>query len=568
MHSLELILILLAVSAALRILADRLSVPYAALLVIGGLLLAVTPGLPHPKLSPEVLFLIFVPPLLYWGAASFALRDLRRELGPILRLAIVMPIVSITAVAITAHTMDSVFTWAAAFTLGAIVSFPDPVAVLSVLRSGGAARSIESILEGEGLFNDAVGLVAYRFAVAAAVTNTFSPSSALIRFFLGAIAGVAIGIGMGYVAAYAHRLTRRISVVENTISLLTPFASYLAAEAVGASGVIAVVLTGLYLSRVMPGMAGPETRLEHDAMWNVITFLLESLVFILVGLELPLVTHALQTYPRGLIIREAALIVACVVLIRLLWVVPSAYVGRWIGRTARGTTDPIPQFGWIMFVGWVGLRGGDAVVVALALPETTAAGLPFPARDQILFIVFAVTFVTLVVQGPTIAPLARFLQVRGNGQEHGEEVHARLGAAEAALGVLDSPEAKASSRPEVVRYLAQRQKQRARLWAAREAALKDSGTTVPGLQHDHKTVISARDIGAIDDERVEEYRRLRQQMIDAEHNALIDMRDRDEIPDDVMRRVQRDLDFESLLLDTRQPVAPRPQDVPGEIEEK
>jgi len=300
----------------------------------------------------------------------------------------------------------------------------------------------------------------------------------------------------------------------------------------------------------------------------VITFLLESLVFILVGLELPLVTHALQTYPRGLIIREAALIVACVVLIRLLWVVPSAYVGRWIGRTARGHNRSHTAVGWIMFVGWVGLRGGDAVVVALALPETTAAGLPFPARDQILFIVFAVTFVTLVVQGPTIAPLARFLQVRGNGQEHGEEVHARLGAAEAALGVLDSPEAKASSRPEVVRYLAQRQKQRARLWAAREAALKDSGTTVPGLQHDHKTVISARDIGAIDDERVEEYRRLRQQMIDAEHNALIDMRDRDEIPDDVMRRVQRDLDFESLLLDTRQPVAPRPQDVPGEIEEK
>ncbi len=567
MPALELILLLLAASALLRMLAARLAVPYAALLVVGGLLLALIPGLPKPKLPPDVLFLVFVPPLLYWGAASFALRDFRRELGPILRLAILMPLVSITAVAATAHATDPVFTWPAAFTLGAIVSFPDPVAVLSVLRSGGIARSIESILEGEGLLNDAVGLIAYRFAVAAAVTNSFSPHLALIRFVLGGVGGVAIGIGIGYVAAYAHRLTGRISVVENTVSLLTPFASYLAAEAVGASGVLAVVATGMHVARVLPDIAGPEARLERDAMWNVITFLLESLVFILVGLELPVVSRALETYPRGMILREAGVIVLCVVIVRLVWVVPSAYVGRWIGRIVRGTSDPVPQFGWIVFVGWVGLRGGDSVVIALALPKTTAAGLPFPAREQILFIVFAVTFVTLVVQGTTLGPLARFLRVRGDGREAEEEIHARLGAAEAALAVLSSPDAKSSSRPEVVRYLGQRQRQRARLWAAREAALKEAGTTLPELAHDHHTVAPSRDAGAIDDERVDEYRRLRQRMIDAEHHALVAMRDRDEIPDDVMRRVQRDLDFEALLLDTRQPVAPHPQDVPGEIEE-
>src|SRR5262249_33821831 len=159
----------------------------------------------------------------------------------------------------------------------------------------------------------------------------------------------------------------------------------------GASGVIAVVFTGMHIARVMPDIAGPEARLERDAMWNVITFLLESLVFILVGLELPAVTHALQTYPRGMMIREAGLLRLCIVLVRLIWVVPSAYVGRWIGKKLFGTTDPVARFGWIMFVGWVGLRGGDSVVVALALPETTAAGLPFPAREQILFIVFVVT---------------------------------------------------------------------------------------------------------------------------------------------------------------------------------
>jgi CPA1 family monovalent cation:H+ antiporter len=478
-----------------------------------------------------------------------------------------MPIVSIGAVAATAHAMSPVFTWPAAFTLGAIVSFPDPVAVLSVLRSGGIARTIESILEGEGLLNDAVGIIAYRFAVAAAVTNTFSASGAFLRFLLGGAGGIAIGIGMGYLATYAHRLTRRISVVENTISLLTPFASYLAAEAFGVSGVLAVVTTGMHIARVMPDIAGPETRLERDAMWSMVTFLLESLIFILVGLELPMVAHALESYPRRELLLQTGLIVLCVILVRLIWVIPSAYVGRWIGKQLRGASVPTPAFAWVVFVGWVGLRGGDSVVIALALPETTATGAPFPARDQIMFIVFAVTFVTLVLQGTTLGPLARLFRVRGDGREAEEEVHARLAAAEAALGVLSSAEAKASARPEVVRYLGQRQRQRARLWATREAALKEAGTTAPDLQHDHHTVVPPRDAGAIDDARVDEYRRLRQQMIDAEHKALVDMRDRDEIPDDVMRRVQRDLDFEALLLDTRQPVAPHPQDVPGELDQ-
>src|SRR5262249_15489647 len=157
---------------------------------------------------------------------------------------------------------------------------------------------------------------------------------------------------------------------------LTPFASYLAAEAAGASGVLAVVLTGMHVARVMPDIAGPETRLERDSMWNVITFLPESLVFIFVCLRLPVVTPAPRSYPRGMILREAGLIVLCVVIVRLIWVVPSAYVGTWIGRTIRRARDPFPQFGWIVFVGWVGLRGGDSVVIALALPESTAAGLP------------------------------------------------------------------------------------------------------------------------------------------------------------------------------------------------
>jgi CPA1 family monovalent cation:H+ antiporter len=565
--ALELILLLLAASAALRLAASRLAVPYAVLLVVGGLALAFTPGLPHPTLPPEVLFLIFVPPLLYAGALSFPLRDFRQELGPILRLAILMPIVSIFAVAATAHAMDPVFTWAAAFTLGAIVSFPDPVAVLSVLRSVRVAREIETILEGEGLLNDAVGIIAYRFAVAAAVTNTFSPGLAFVRFLFSAAAGIAIGIAVGYASAWGHRISRPVSVVQNTVSLLTPFASFLAADLVGASGVVAVVTTGMYLSRALSSVSDPGSRLERDAVWTVIGFLLESLIFILVGLELPVITRQLATYSIATILRQAAIITACVVLVRLIWVVPSAYAGRFLGRLFRGTGSGPAPFRWILFVAWTGLRGGDSVVIALALPTVTASGAPFPARAQIMFIAFAVTFATLVVQGPTLAPLARWLCLRGNGREDEEEAHARLAAAEAGLSVLDSAEARRSPRPEVVRYLGQRHRQRARRWAAREAALEARGTAAEDLSHDHHIAAPSHDAGEVDEQRATEYRRLRSEMLDAEQRALVEMRDRDEIPDDVMRRVQRDLDLEAMLLESPQPVASPLQEVAGEVGE-
>jgi monovalent cation/hydrogen antiporter len=568
MAALELILLLLAVSAALRMLAARLAVPYAVLLVVGGLLLALIPGLPRPELPPDVLFLVFVPPLLYSGAAAFPWRDFRHELGPILRLAVLMPIASIAAVAVVAHGMDPVFTWAAAFTLGAIVSFPDPVAVLSVLRSVGVPRALETILEGEGLLNDAVGLIAYRFAVAAAFTNVFSPPLALLQFLVGGAGGVAVGMVVGYVAARANSMTRSVPVVQNTVSLLTPFASYLAAELLGVSGVLAVVTTGMYVSRALSEIAEPESRLQGDALWSAVTFLLESLIFILVGLELPVVIRDLHDYPAGILLREAGWIILCVVVVRMAWTVPATYVGRWIGWKVRGTREPLPPLRAIVFVAWTGLRGGDSVVIALALPHTTAFGTPFPAREQIVFIAFAVTFATLVVQGPTLAPIARHLKLPSDHRADEEEVHARLTAAEAGLAALDAAAARDSTRPEVVRYLGQRHRQRARRWAAREATLRAGGSDAAELAHDHLTAAPSHDAGEVDEARVEEYRRLRQAMIKAEHEALIGMRDRDEIPDDVMRRVQRDLDLEAMLLETRQPVVAPITEVPGEVDQR
>ena len=566
MAALELVLILLAVSAVLRLIAERLRVPYAAILVVGGLLLALVPGLPRVTLPPDVLFLVFIPPLLYSGAIAYPLRDFRREFGPILRLSVILVLVSTAAVAVVAHRMHPAFTWAAAITLGAIISPPDPVAILSIMRSLRVPREIVSIFEGEGLVNDATALVTYRLAVAAAVTGIFSPSQAAVDFLLGGVGGAIIGVLMGIIVARVHRFTRIVPVVSNTVSLLTPFASYLLADSVGASGVLSVVATGLYAARIVPNVIGSETRQQIFSTWTVVTFLLESLVFILVGLELPYVLRALDRFPLSLLLREAAIVSLCVVLVRIAWVMPSTYVFRIFFRWLRHGKEPLPPWRSVFFISWAGLRGGDSLVLALSLPLQTASGARFPAREQIIFITFCVIFITLVIQGPTLAPVARWLGIGADGSEEVEDTHAHLAAAEAGLRILDDPAIKTSPYPEVVRYLRQRHKQRARRWAAREAEPHEAENDDIAHDHDHFTIAPSHEAAEIDERRSVEYRRVRGAMLRAEQSAVLELRDRGVIGDDVMRRIQRELDLETLLLETSEPVIETVSEVPSAID--
>jgi CPA1 family monovalent cation:H+ antiporter len=460
------------------------------------------------------------------------LRDFRRQIGPIVRLAVVLVLVSTAAVAVVVHWLRPSFTWAAAILLGAIVSPPDPVAVLSVTRSLHAPRWIGRILEGEGLVNDATALVIYRLAVAAAVTGNFSPSHAALDFLFAGAGGVAIGLVIGVIVSRVQHIARQVPAVSITVSLLTPFACYMAAELVGASGVLAVVATGMYVARTVPRLIGPETRVLYLSTWTIVTFMLESLVFILVGLELPYVLRAIDRVPLSTLIREAAVVSLCVVLVRLVWVIPSTYVFRSLSRLIRGTHEPLPSWQSVVFVAWAGLRGGDSLVLALSLPLQTASGARFPAREQIVFITFCVIFITLVVQGPTLAPLARRLGLDVADEDASEESHARLAVAQAGLRKLEEPAIATSPFPEVVRYLRQRHRPHAR-----------------------------------DEQRASEYRRVRSAMLAAEQKTVLALRDNDEIADDVMRRIQRDLDLETMLLDTKAPVADTVSDVPSTIDE-
>lgn len=546
MQGLELAVILLAVAAALRVVAGRLNLPHPVLLVLGGLALAAIPGLPRIEVEPDTLFLLFIPPLLYWASLTTSLRDFRAQLWPIARYGTVVVLLTIAAVAAVAHTLVPEITWPAAFVLGAIVSPPDPVAAVAVMRRLGAPRRIVTLLEGEGLVNDATALVAYRIGVAAVVTGTFSPGHAALRFLVTGAGGVAVGLGIGWLIGQVRRRTPKFPIVENTISLLTPFLAYIPADWLGLSGVLAVVAVGLYLGRQGPRFVSAATRVQAESMWTMIQFLLESFSFMLIGLELPYVLRALRSHTLAELISYGAVVALTAIVVRLIYTFVAAVLLRSAQRRRGRPAEP--SWGEATFIGWTAMRGADSLVIALALPLRTAAGRPFPARELIIFFTFAVIFDTLVLQGLTLKPLLRRLGLKDGGELDDEEAHARRIAAEVGLRRLDEEGARDGVDPEVVGYFRKKYAGRVDRWSARD---RDAhGAEDP----EHRALAGLDGSGAERD--ATGYRRLRSAMIDAERRAIVKLRDEGAIGDEVLRRVQRDLDLETMLLESGEDDAP------------
>ncbi len=521
-----LVLILLAAAAALDLVALRFHLPHPVLLVIGGLVLALSPGLPRAELAPELVFLIFVPPLLYASAITTSWRDFRANLRSILLLAIGLVLATIAAVAVVGHAILPGLTWPAAIVLGAIVAPPDAVATTAVTRTLGVPRTITALLEGESLVNDATALVVYRMALRAAGTGGYSLSTAVLQFAVAGGGGVAFGLGVGWTIAQLRRRIPHVPEVENTISLLTPFAAFIPADRFGLSGVLAVVAAGLYLGRRAPRLLPPATRVQAGDMWNIVTFLLEGLIFILVGLDLPLVLSTIGHASMTTLIGYALLISATTIVVRFAWTIPGAYLPRLIDRW-RGKRPRFPPLRHVLFVAWAGMRGADSLVIALALPMMAAGG-PFPGRGLIIFITFGVILVTLVLQGLSLRPVIHVLGLGSDEEELHELAVARALTASAALRRLDALEAEDPALGDAVRLLRDRHRHRLHRYQAR------------ARQTRHER----------DERAAAAYRRARQEMIDAERDEVIRLRDRGRISDDVMRQVQRDLDLEQLLLES------------------
>src|SRR5437868_11266634 len=409
MHQAEVVVFLFSLIAALVLVARKIAVPYPVLLVLGGLALSVIPGLPQMRLQPDVVFYFFLPALIYPAALFTSWRDFRRNLRPILLLAIGLVLFTIVAIACVAHWLIPALPWAAAFALGAIVSPPDAVAAASVIQRLGVPHRIEVILEGESLVNDATALVALQFAIAALTTGSLSIAGATARFLWVSIGGVAFGLLVGVVIRWVQR---RLDdpPVQITISLLTPFVAYLPAEYLHLSGILATVAAGIYLGWHSPLMVGARTRLQASAFWEMVSFLLNGFVFITIGLQLRGILHELESTSLTTVIVDALLISAAVVLVRIVWIFPAAYLPRFLFRSVR-RRDPYPGWRNVVIVAWSGMRGVISLAAAFALPFTLPDGSPFPGRSYILFFTFCVILTTLVFQGLTLPLIIRKLRV-------------------------------------------------------------------------------------------------------------------------------------------------------------
>ena len=508
-----LVLVTLAVTAS-----RRLGIPYPIMLVVGGLLLGFVPGLPQPQLAPELAFLIFLPPLLFAAGYFTSLRDFRADLRAISLLAVGLVLVTIVAVAVVLHLLLPDLPLAAAFVMGAIVAPPDAVAATAIARRIGLPRRIVTILEGESLINDATALVAYRVAVAAVLSGSFSLVDAGLSFVGVAAGGVVAGLVVGYATVL---LLRHLTdpPVEVTITLLAPFAAYISAESLAVSGVLATVTAGILVGHRAPRVMSSETRLIGSGAWQMLLFVLNGLVFILIGLQLPSILAELDRSPVELL-GLALAVSLTVIVVRLVWVFPGAYLPRLLSRSLR-ERDPYPRWQRVFVLGWAGMRGIVSLAAALALP------LDFPERGLFLFVTLSVIVATLVGQGLTLPLVMRALGVTGDTYHEEEEAHARTMASLAASARIGRLYGEWPAHRELIEHLQAQ-------YAHRDRHLAEN-------QGDGMSVEAETELI--------EHGRIRRAVIDAERDAIIGLRDRGAISAEALRRVERDLDLEELRLE-------------------
>lgn len=518
-----LLAVLLAVGLLLLAASQFVRIPYPIVLVIGGALIGFIPGAPTVTLSPDLVLVAVLPPLLYGGAFFTSLRELRANMRAIGFLAVGLVLVTMLAVAAVAHEVIPGLAWPQAFVLGALVSPTDPTAASAIAERLGLPRRLVALIEGESLVNDGTALVAYRFAVAAVVTGSFSLMEASWRFVVSVAGGIAVGLAVGWLI---RQLRRRLDnpPVEITVSLLSGYFAYLPARALGVSGVLAAVTVGIYMGWHTPELTTPQTRLQGVAVWEIVFLLLNGLLFALVGLQLPHILDSLSGRSTAELLGYAAVVSLVVIGARIAWLLGTYIVAR-LSRRAR-EDDPAPSWQAKAVVSWSGMRGAVSLAAALALPLSTDAGRPFPDRNLIIFLTFGVIFATLVLQGLTLAPLIRVLDLKEDGLEK-EEAKARIRAAEAAVARLDE-------------------------LAGEDWVLDDTAERMRGLYEFRQRRFRSRfdpDGDGSTEERSIAYQRLRRELLDAERQEVEELRRQGVIGDDVMRRVVRDLDLEDQRLD-------------------
>lgn len=452
MHPIEIVTSLLGVTTLLAVLARRLRLSFPILLVVVGLVIGWIPGLPSVELSPDAVFLVFLPPLLYAAAWSIDNIELKLYIRSVALLAVGLVLFTSTVIAVVSHMLIPGFSLAQGYLLGAIIAPPDAVAATSVTRGLGVPKRVITVLEGESLVNDATSLIIYRYALAAILTGQFVFWQAGLQFVGVAAASVVAGLVFGWLMVRIYRLINKDTVISTVLTLLTPYGSYLIAEEMHLSGVLAVVTTGLFLSARTGEIFTYESRLQAYSVWDTTVFILNGLVFILIGLQLPAIAAGLNGFTLPQAIGYALLISAVTIGCRIIWVFPGAYLPRWISSGIR-QRETRPRWQEVAAVSWAGMRGVVSLAGALALPNTLPNGGSFPARDLILFITFIVILITLVIQGLTLPLLIDALGVRQPFDELHEERHLRRKMALQAITHLEANHSAGSVHDDVLNYV-------------------------------------------------------------------------------------------------------------------
>jgi Na+/H+ antiporter len=529
-HYAVIFVLLLGFVLGLGLLARRLAIPYPILFVIGGLLIGFIPDLPQLTLNPDFIFFIFLPPLLYIQAFNTSWRDFRRELRPILLLAIGLVIVTTVVIAYLAHWIipgfgpeSGPFPLAAGFVLGAIISTPDAIAAAAIAQRLGLPRRVITVLEGESLVNDATSLVIFQLALVAILNPDAHFFGGVWRFgyfTYVVIGGISVGLAVGWLVSWLRR-----QVIDDgpeivlTVSLLTPFVSYLAGDVAHVSGVLAVVTTGLYLGRTLPRTVDPAARLKTQAVWEAIVYFLNGMVFVLIGLQLPGILHHMREHwwPRPYLY-AVAITLACI-LIRLAWVFPGAYLPRLLNRRIR-ETEPVPDWREVFVIGWAGMRGVVSLAAALALN-----GYPqFPRGHLTQFIAFSVILGTLVFQGLSLPAIIHHLGLSDDGSAGREEGDARQRMVATILEKIEEARRDEKYPEEVLAEVEH---------FYREHAL---------AEHDHEEGHHERH------HHFNSLRQLQHTMIHTGRHTLITLRHDGLISDDVLRKIEHELDLEEARL--------------------
>ena len=527
-HSIEIVfLVLLLFVVVFAVLARKLRTPYPIVLVIAGLFLSFIPGIPKIELNPEVVFLVVLPPLLYSGAWQTSWRDFKFNLVSILLLAFLLVGFTVIGVAEAARWIFPNFTLALGLVLGAVVATTDAIAATSIAKRVGLPQRIVDIIEGESLVNDATGLLALEFAVGMMVNQRVpTVGEGALRLVYLIIAGIGIGLLVGLIVAWFEQFVDD-GPIEIAISILTPYAVYLAAESIRASGVLAVVTCGLYLSRQSAQFFSANVRLQTWAVWESLTFVVNGLVFVLIGLQLPHVLAAIREYSLGQLTVYGALFSVIVILLRMMWVFPGAHLAYSIRSKLLHQKYPRPTAKQAFVVGWTGMRGVVALAAALSLPEVLSDGSAFPQRNLIVFLTFSVILVTLVLQGLTLPSLICALGLSGTPGTGAEEDEARRIITSAALASLER--ARGEDLPEFSAVY----DDIARRYTQRLSALGQESKQEDGMSN----------------KELARYRAVIGELLKLERKTAVGLRNDARINDEVFRKIEHELDLSETRLE-------------------